>query len=165
MGDKALAFVLSCPLWRPQSARNSRFLLSVLSLDDTYLGWETLKPVIGHIVAALNRAATTPLTHDGHCFMVTEIGGDWKYFREALSLRTHWNASGLCHHCRIARPNMADLPLAHDMDFRDTVGFLQEASKQDASPFVLLQDFHPSKITWCLLHNLYLGLSLGCIWP
>ncbi|CAE7240861.1 unnamed protein product [Symbiodinium sp. CCMP2592] len=158
MGDKALAFVLSCPLWRPRSARNSRFLLSILSLDDSYLGWATLKPVIGHIVAALNRAAATPLTQDGRCFIVTEIGGDWKYFREALSLRSHWNSPLICHHCRMVRQNMADLPLATDLDFRDTRAFLAEVSKHDASPLVLLTDFHPSKITWCLLHNLYLGL-------
>ncbi|CAE7562336.1 unnamed protein product [Symbiodinium sp. CCMP2592] len=158
MGDKALAFVLSCPLWRPRSARNSRFLLSILSLDDSYLGWATLKPVIGHIVAALSRAAATPLTQDGRCFIVTEIGGDWKYFREALSLRSHWNSPLICHHCRMVRQNMADLPLATDLDFRDTRAFLAEVSKHDASPLVLLTDFHPSKITWCLLHNLYLGL-------
>ncbi|CAE6956176.1 unnamed protein product [Symbiodinium sp. CCMP2592] len=160
MGDKALAFVLSCPLWRPRSARNSRFLLSILSLDDSYLGWATLKPVIGHIVAALNRAAATPLTQDGRCFIVTEIGGDWKYFREALSLRSHWNAPLVCHHCRMVRQRMADLPLATDLDFRDTPAFLAEVSKHDASPLVLLTDFHPSKVTWLWTAN---GGAMACL--
>ena len=157
MGDKTLALVLSCPLWRPRSARNSRFVLTVLHMAD-YLGWPTLKPILHRVVADLNEARR-PLTTTGRCFMVTEIGGDWKYFREALSLKSHWNAPLICHHCRIARQNIDQLP--GQLDFRGTAAFLSEVSKPSASPLVLLSDFHPSKITWCILHNLYLGLKLG----
>ena len=153
MGDKCLSFVLSCPLWKPKSARNSRFVLAVLCLNDS-LGWQTIKPLLADLVYGLNEAATL----EGGSFVVTEIGGDWKYFRESLAIKTHWNSPAICHHCTIARQDIASLP---NLTFRNLRGFIDEVSHDDASPFLLLKDFDPSKITWCVLHNLYLGLMLG----
>ena len=156
-GDKCLAWVLSSPLWRPLSGRNSRWPIAIISLKN-HLGPLTMRPVLMRIVQQLNRCFEERVTRNGHRFMVTEIGGDWKYIREAFEMRSHWNSSKLCHLCQTPRVCMTDL--SDDLPWRDLANFCEEIlpTNNNWSPLVLLRNFHPTLITWCLLHTVYLGL-------
>ena len=100
-GDKCLAWVLSSPLWRPLSGRNSRWPMAIISLKN-HLGPLSMRPILMRIVQQLNRCWDEK-TCSGHHFIVTEIGGDWKYVREVFEMRTHWNSVKLCHLCRTPR--------------------------------------------------------------
>ena len=110
------------------------------------------------IVQQLNRCIEERVTRNGHHFMVTEIGGDWKYIREAFEMRSHWNSSKMCHLCQTPRLCMTDL--SDDLPWRDLANFCEEIlpTNNNWSPLVLLRNFHPTLITWCLLHTVYLGL-------
>ena len=77
---KAYAIVMSLPLWRPKSARNSRFLLWVQK-SSKFVGFEGVQPVLARLVWSLNYAYDNKLPKTGHRFVVTEIGGDWAWFR------------------------------------------------------------------------------------
>ena len=157
LGDKCLAWILSCPLWRPKSARNSRWPTAIIGLKNS-LGSLTMRPILMRLVARLNVCFDYPVTNDGHRFMVTELGGDWKYAREAFEMQSHWNSPKLCHLCSTQRDEMTEL--LDELPWRDLPNFCQHILPQQAdwSPLVLLRHFHPTMITWCLLHTLYLGL-------
>ena len=85
-GDKFMAFILSCPLWRPHASRNSRWPVAAVSLYGN-LGYPTLQPVLRALVESLNMSYDIQLLETGHLFQVTEIGGDWKYLREAFGMK------------------------------------------------------------------------------
>ncbi|OLQ13715.1 hypothetical protein AK812_SmicGene2205 [Symbiodinium microadriaticum] len=105
-----------------------------------------------------NPKAKESISNDGHHFIITELGGDWKYQRECFSMRSHWNSPKCCHLCSTPRDQITDL--ADDLPFRDMEDFMNEILPSGGNwpPLILLEQFHPSKITWCLLHVLYLGL-------
>ena len=154
-GDKVFAFILSCPLYRPKSSRNSKWPVGLFSLQRS-VGWPTLRPFLAELVYSLNIAYDQPIS-GGRKFQVTEIGMDWKALRECFKLKSHWNSHMMCHMCRMSNKQYADLP--ENLDFRDTVSFLSEVLPSDSvSPLILLRAFDVSCITWCSLHNLNLGL-------
>ena len=154
-GDKLMAFVISCPLWRPRSARNSRWPIAAMSLYGS-LGYASLQPVLREIVASLNEAYDVP-SKMGYKFQVTELGGDWKYMREAFNLQTHWNSSCMCHICSLRREDMATFP--DPLPLRTMPDFIMNAMDGTwPSPLVLLRRFDLSCVQWCLLHTLHLGL-------
>ena len=154
-GDKVFAFVLSCPLWRPNSARNSRWPVAILSLRHC-TGWATIRPILAELVSSLNQAFDNP-TRGGLTFQVTEIGMDWKAFRELLQLKTHWNAFSMCHMCRTTNTEYAELP--EELSWRNTTEFIAEVLRPtDVTPLILLRRFNVSCLQWCSLHNVNLGL-------
>ena len=155
--DKCLGLVLSCPLWRPRRGRHGRWPIAVLSMKN-WLGEMTVRPVMQRIVWSLNLCFHESISNDGHHFIITELGGDWKYQRECFSMRSHWNSPKCCHLCSTPRDQITDL--ADDLPFRDMEDFMNEILPSGGNwpPLILLEQFHPSKITWCLLHVLYLGL-------
>ena len=109
--DSVVAFVLSCPLWRPHQARNSRWIVGVL--EERYsLGLATWAPVLARLVWSLNQLFDVGIWAGGRNikFEVTEIAGDWKYLRQVFALRSHWNSENVCHHCNIARRDFPALP-------------------------------------------------------
>ena len=163
-GDKVFAFVISCPLWRPNNARNSRWPVAILSLRHC-IGWATIRPLLAELVSSLNKAFDNP-TCGGLTFQVTEIGMDWKAFRELLQLKSHWNASFMCHMCRINNSQYADLP--EDLNWRNTAEFIAEVLRpNELTPIILLRRFSVSCLAWCSLHNVNLGLlwtiNGGCL--
>ena len=155
-GDKVFSFVISCPLFRPKSARNSKWPVAIINLRKS-LGWATLRPVLGALVHSLNVAYDTA-TSKGFKFQVTEIGMDWKAAREMFNLRSHWNSPNLvCHMCRMTNTGYHLLP--NVLQWRTTVDLLTEVLHTDnVTPLVLLRNFEVSCITWCSLHNLNLGI-------
>ena len=155
-GYKVLGILLSCPLWRPRSARNSRWPVAAISLYGN-LGYPTLQPILREITWSLNRAFDIPLPRLGLTFQITEIGGDWKYMKESLCLTTHWNSQHMCHFCKIHRNEFPKL--VEPLQTRNTADFILEAvSSATPSPLILLRRFDVSMIQWCLLHTLHIGL-------
>ena len=137
--------------------RHSRWPVAVLSMKN-WLGEQSMRPVLPRIVWSLNKCFHESITNDGHRFIVTELGGDWKYQRECFSMRSHWNSPKCCHLCSTPRDQITDL--VDELPFRDMQNFMREILPTNGNwpPLILLEHFHPSKITWCLLHVLYLGL-------
>lgn len=116
---------LNLPLWKPKSTRFSRWLL--FSLDESLsLGRATLNPVWGRIVWSVNhlffglfprrgpsneclgkageRGGQNVCSKDGVAlrFAVTEIRGDWKFFKDALGLQSSWKGGSkksICFKC------------------------------------------------------------------
>ena len=156
LGDKFMGFLISCPLWRPRSGRNSRWPIAAISLYGN-LGYPTLQPVLREIVWSLNCAFDHPLPGTGHTFQVTELGGDWKYLRESFNMTTHWNSPSCCHFCRLPRSEFPMFP--EPLPTRSTIDFIREVLCPEwTSPLILLKRFSVDIIQWCLLHNCHLGL-------
>ena len=155
-GDKLLGIMISCPLWRPRSGRCSRWPVACISLYGN-LGFPTLQPILKEVVWSLNCSFNIP-TESGLLFQVTEVGGDWKYMRESLNMRTHWNSpNDMCHFCRIKRIDFPSFP--EPLPERSMTEFICDVMDGTwPSPIVLLRRFSMSVLQWCLLHNVHLGL-------
>ena len=163
-GDKLLAFIISCPLWRPASGRAARWPVAVVSLHGN-LGFPTMQPLLHEIVWSLNQAFDVP-SRTGLLFQCTELGGDWKYHRESLNLQCHWNSESMCHLCSLPRHRFPEFP--EPLPDRTFVQFVNDALEPGwPSPLILLRRFHLSVLQWCLLHTVHLGLlwtaNGGCI--
>ena len=163
-GDKLLAFIISCPLWRPASGRAARWPVAVVSLHGN-LGFPTMQPLLHEIVWSLNQAFDVP-SRTGLLFQCTELGGDWKYHRESLNLQCHWNSESMCHFCSLPRHRFPEFP--EPLPDRTFVQFVNDALEPGwPSPLILLRRFHLSVLQWCLLHTVHPGLlwtaNGGCI--
>ena len=106
--EKVLGIFISLPLWRPRSARFSRWLL--FSIDETLLfGRKTLNRVFALITWSINAMfwgrfprvnmtgqriesnfAGHPLTEGCKCFALTELRGDWSYFKLIFGFNSSW---------------------------------------------------------------------------
>ena len=158
--DKCIAIIISCPLFRPRSARNARWIVAVLKLS-TSVGFESLRPVLAECVHSLNIAYDQATPRTGTKFVVTEVAGDWKYLRESFNMQTHWNSRLMCHHCRLPREDFPTYP--DNLPFRTTADFISEVLRgPNVTPLILLRNFDVTKITWCQLHNINLGLLWTC---
>ena len=154
-GDHFMGFILSCPIWRPHASRNSRWPVAVVSLYGS-LGYATLHPILHALVWSLNVSFDFPLAC-GYAFQVTEVGGDWKYLREAFNMTTHWNSDRCCHFCEIHRVEFPSLP--QPLPHRSTNDFIRDViSPNWPSPLILLRKFNLEVVQWCLLHTCHLGL-------
>ena len=118
--EKVFGFFISLPLWRPKSARFSRWLLS--SIDESLLfGRKTLNCVLARITWSINllfwglwpthgpcnEEIDSPrkgqqITTDGRVFALTELRGDWSYFKQVFGLQSSWKAgtnASVCFKC------------------------------------------------------------------
>ena len=158
---KAYGIVLSLPLWRPKSARNSRFLLWAQK-SSQFVGFEGLLPILARMVWSLNLAYDTNLPKTGHRFAVCEIGGDWAWNRFFWQFERHWNSIRPCPFCDVQKfgplgyAALPDMPWKSNFDF--LINIVGTGGSQRANPFVLLKNFDMSLISPCQLHNLNLGL-------
>ena len=160
-GEKLYAIFLSCPLFRPKCARQSRWLLWCMR-SSLYVGFQSLRPILARLTWSLNKAFNEVCNETGVMFQVTEIAADWKFMRDFFCLTTHWNAGAagrFCHFCKSKRADMLDLA---DVCWRSHVEFINEVCGQDSSPLLLLECFHPTVLQWCELHNCNLGLLWTC---
>ena len=156
MGDKIFTFVLSCPLFRPKSARNSKWPVALINMNKS-LGWPTLRPILSVLVNSLNTAFDTATPVKGLKFQVTELGMDWKAMREIFQLGTHWNSQMMCHMCHMKNTDYYTLP--YNLQWRTAVNFVAEVLRPaNVTPLVLLRRFDISCIKWCSLHNVNLGI-------
>ena len=154
-GDKVFAFVISSPLFRPNSARTGKWPVAVINLRKS-VGWATIRPILYQLVLSLNEAYDNP-TRSGFRFQVTEIGMDWKALRECFQLRSHWNRKlNMCHHCRVTADTYCNL---EEPTWHTTNSFIAEVLQpNNVTPLILLRGFDLSVVSWCSLHNLNLGL-------
>ena len=118
--EKVFGFFISLPLWRPKSARFSRWLL--FSIDESLLfGRKTLNCVLARITWSINllfwglwpthgpcneeidsRRKGQQITADGRVFALTELRGDWSYFKQLFGLQSSWKAgtnASVCFKC------------------------------------------------------------------
>ena len=118
--EKVVGIFLNLPLWRPKSARYSRFLLFSIQ-EDLCFGRKTLNAVYRRIVWSLNhmflgqwpthapdgsvltsKKAGQSLTPDGKMFALTEHRGDWCFFKWVLGFKSSWKAgtnAPVCYRC------------------------------------------------------------------
>lgn len=98
--EKIWGVFISLPLWRPRSARNSRWLICCIR-EELILGdaKQTLYPFVEVIVASLNKAFRERVTRCNRSFTVTEIRGDWEGHKKILGLRSGWKSVQVCHVC------------------------------------------------------------------
>ena len=125
--EKITGIFMSLPLWRPRSVRCSKFLLFSCPTEKLVSN-RTYNTVFRRIVWSLNYAfdginptaaprgktltpeevqrAGTPVTRQGHKFVVTEVKGDWEYIRDTFRVSASWNGNTICYKC----PAMAKGP-------------------------------------------------------
>ena len=158
---KAYAIVLSLPLWRPRSARNSRFIIWVQK-STQFVGFEGLLPLLARMVWSLNLAYDRALPKTGHKFAVCEIGGDWSWNRFFWQFERHWNSLRPCPFCNVTKFGSTGYTGLPHFDWLSNVDFITQilgsGGSRRVNPFVLLKNFHVSLIQPCQLHNLNLGL-------
>lgn len=158
---KAYAMVLSLPLWRPKSGRNSRFLLWVQK-SSQFAGFEGLLPLLARMVWSFNVAYDRKLPKTGHRFAICEIGGDWSWNRFFWQFQRHWNSIVPCPFCNVRKygsEGYGELPEINWLSNLDFVNrIVGSGGSGRVNPFILLRNFHVSLVQPCQLHNLNLGL-------
>lgn len=128
-GEKMIGIFLNLPLFRPQSIRCSRFLLVAVQEEHT-CGRQTLDALYRYIVWRLNLAfdGKFPVTNidggpllprdsaragqpiaQGKQFALTEIRGDWVWFKDSFGFRSSWKGGSrypVCFKCeaRVIEP-------------------------------------------------------------
>ena len=158
--NKAYAIVLSLPLWRPKSARNSRFILWSQK-SSNFVGFEGMLPVLARMVWSFNLAYDERLPKSGLRFAITEIGGDWAWNRFFWQFHRHWNGVKPCPFCDVEKfgprgyIELNDICWGTSLDFVNLVG---SGGTGRPNPFILLKNFDVSVVQPCQLHNLHLGL-------
>ena len=133
---KMVSIFMNLPLWRPKSARYSRFLIFCIQ-EDKICSYHTLLPVWRRITWSLNCAfeglwpshgpegelitgkiarmmAGRPLVPKSFTqFACTEIRGDWAWLKETFRFpKCAWNATKTCWKCP-ARKTSADPSLLY----------------------------------------------------
>lgn len=158
--NKAYGLVLSLPLWRPKSARNSRFLLWAQK-SNQFAGFEGLLPLLARMVWSLNLAYNEPLPKSGLRFAVCEIGGDWSWNRFFWKMDRHWNSHTPCPFCNTEKFGPNEYSRLKDIEWLSNASFLRlvgSGGSKRVNPLILLPNFHFSLVQPCQLHNLNLGL-------
>ena len=103
-GHKQLGLFLNLPLWRPPSARLSRFLLA--SIEESRLwGSETLDTILAAIVRSMNYLyvgvdASQNQLAGGRLFAGTELRGDWLFHKQVWRFASSWlSPKNVCYLC------------------------------------------------------------------
>lgn len=158
---KAYAIYMSLPLWRPNSARNSRFLIWAQK-SVQFAGFQGLQPLLARMVWSLNLLYDNRLEKSGYRFCVTEIGGDWSWNRFFWQFERHWNSEQPCPFCDVRKfgpqsyVHLTDIAWMPNIDFVNKI--VGSGGSKRVNPFILLKNFDVSLIQPCQLHNLNLGL-------
>ena len=119
--EKVVGIFMNCPLFRPKSVRQSRWLLFVLE-EELLVGRETLnavyrrltwsfnilrhglKPTRGPSNEQLSQSPGVPITADGYKFFCAEIRGDWAWHKFTFGLMSSWKAgtnAPVCWKCPV----------------------------------------------------------------
>lgn len=87
---KVIGLFISYPLWRSASNRCSRF--AIFSLEENMCwGNDTLDCILYRIVYSLNLLFDGDATlANGHKFCLTEVRGDWSWFKYMMCLKSSW---------------------------------------------------------------------------
>ena len=118
-----IGIFLNLPLWRPRSIRCSRFLLAAVREEHMYRR-KTLDSIFRYLVWRLNLAfqakypscnidggplppgqaarAGQNVVEGGRKFAITEVRGDWCWFKEIFSFKSSWKGGSrypVCFKC------------------------------------------------------------------
>ena len=158
---KAYGIYMSLPLWRPNAARNSRFLIWAQK-SNQFAGFPGVQPLLARMVWSLNVAYDCKLERSGHRFCVSEIGGDWSWNRFFWQIQRHWNGDQPCLYCDVQKYGCNSYTHLKDITWMSNIQFMNDivgsGLTKRVNPFVLLRNFDISLIQPCQLHNLNLGL-------
>lgn len=158
--NKAYAIIMSLPLWRPKSARNSRFLLWTQK-STQFAGFQGLQPILARMAWSLNILYEQGLPKSGYRFAVCEIGGDWSWLRFFWQFDRHWNGQTPCPFCDVKKSGPDGYSELKEIQLRSTCDFFRlvgTGGTRMVNPLVLLKNFHVALVQPCQLHNLQLGL-------
>ena len=122
-GEKMIGLFFNLPLWRPKSIRCSRFLLTAFREEHAYKR-HTLDAVLRYLVWRFNllleakypscgingeplppqyaQRAGQDVVRGGRKFAITEVRGDWHWFKEVFSFKSSWkggNKFPICFKC------------------------------------------------------------------
>ena len=117
--EKVVGIYMSCPLFRPKSVRQSRWLLFCIEEHLIYerktlnavfrritwslnILWYGLKPTRGPDNEELNQLPDVPITDGCHKLFLAEIRGDWSWHRFVFGLVSSWKAGAnapVCWKC------------------------------------------------------------------
>lgn len=102
--EKIVGIFANLPLFRPRSARQSRFLL--FCIDESLLyGRQTLNCIYRRIVWEINllrdgmSPAGTKATKQGLKFALVEHRGDWSFFKQLFGFNSSWIGGANCSVC------------------------------------------------------------------
>lgn len=117
---KQLGIFMSCPLWRPNSTRCSRWL--VVSIEEDRLwGTETLDTILAQLVYSCNLLyegwdGAHQLAH-GMVFTITELKGDWLYHKFCWQFSSSWKKyDNICYLCDAKGQRCGDSELFWNSD-------------------------------------------------
>ena len=177
---------VSIPLWRPRSARCSRWCIAAIESTKLY-GTLTLDTILERVAYSLNllfhgRDETGAEICDKQVFCLTELKGDWEWHKLVFQFQASWvSKSHVCFKCEAqARSDDPDA-LFYNLDGRwrpyDLVTFLEQQLGRrrrtcclEASvnaflvargPLVLIHGFHPQMLEICSMHTLNLGIAFN----
>ena len=136
-GEKMVALFMSFPLFRPQSVRCSKFLLFAVQEELEYKR-HTMDRVLRFVVWSLNcfRIGRYPSTGcngehlsgvqaeratkeivPGRKFAVTELKGDWAWYKRLFSFRSSWKGGSRVPVCFACRAGSGDpFPVYYKVD-------------------------------------------------
>lgn len=95
---KMLGLFLSFPLWRCYSTRCSRFCIFCIE-EHKLWGCDTLDRVLQRVVYSCNVLFDDSAGLGRH-FTVTEIRGDWQFFKQVFAFSSSWTSlKNVCYLC------------------------------------------------------------------
>ena len=110
---------MNLPLFRPASARMSRYLLFAVEHEMSF-GMKTIFPLLQAVVDNLNSFYGSGIL--GHKFATTEVRGDWEFHYLVFRMKKFWKSSSICWRC-LATQGLRDPPATCYLDFSDNPGW------------------------------------------
>ena len=114
--EKVVGIFLNCPIFRPKSVRQSRWLLFSIQ-EDLLFGRKTLNAIYRRVTWSINsmwfgylptqgpfgepllQQPGVPITTNFNKFCVTEIRGDWSWHKTIFGLVSSWKGGANCAVC------------------------------------------------------------------
>lgn len=114
--EKVVGIYLNCPIFRPKSVRQSRWLLFSIQEELLY-GRKTLNAIYRRVTWSINsmwfghlptqgpfgepllQQPGVPITTNFNKFCITEIRGDWSWHKTVFGLVSSWKGGANCPVC------------------------------------------------------------------
>ncbi|CAK8995261.1 Uncharacterized protein SCF082_LOCUS4272 [Durusdinium trenchii] len=189
--EKIVAIFLNMPLFRPKSARHSRFLLFTIGRHKLIKN-RTINVVWRRLVWSLNACFTglnpsqgpggapltgvhldiagLPICQAQHRFALTELRGDWEWHRDTWRFTASWQSHEVCFRCPAVTRGDESLVYYNNgptsgwvnRDFTLDQFIARRLKENQLCPLLRLEGFDPSIIKFCSMHALNLGLLFSC---
>ncbi|CAK8999463.1 Uncharacterized protein SCF082_LOCUS6057 [Durusdinium trenchii] len=160
--EKIVAIFLNMPLFRPKSARHSRFLLFTIGRHKLIKN-RTINVVWRRLVWSLNACFTG-------LFALTELRGDWEWHRDTWRFTASWQSHEVCFRCPAVTRGDESLVYYNNgptsgwvnRDFTLDQFIARRLKENQLCPLLRLEGFDPSIIKFCSMHALNLWLLFSC---